>query len=173
VRSLVGVVPFDYALDRRTGGRFKPLGVRSECRSETAPGCFEVVIIEATATGSGENLCLWCSRDSLGAYGMLPNLKCGGVVVNEFRVMRGRKTRLLCERDGEFGDICRQFLAAHPVTPIEQVTVQPVGFATDSPLEGDGFEPSVPGQENVRSRALIRSDRGHYRRRGAPDPQHQ
>ena len=34
--------------------------------------------------------------------GMLRNLKCGGVVVNEFRVMRGRKTRLLCERDRGF-----------------------------------------------------------------------
>jgi hypothetical protein len=46
-------------------------------------------------------------------------------------------------------------------------------FAVDSPLEGDGFEPSVPGPRNARSRALFRSDRGHYRRREAHDPQHQ
>jgi hypothetical protein len=31
-------------------------------------------------------------------------------------------------------------------------------------LEEDGFEPSVPGQENVKSRALIRSDRGCHPR---------
>jgi hypothetical protein len=48
--ALVGIVPFDHGLDRGTGGRFKPLGVRSRCRSETAPGCFEVVVVEATAT---------------------------------------------------------------------------------------------------------------------------
>ena len=48
-----------------------------------------------------------------------------------------------------------------------------IRFAPDSPLEGDGFEPLVPGPRNARSRALFRSDRGHYRRREAPDPQHQ
>ena len=36
--SLVGIVPFDYGLDRGTGGRFKPLCTKSWCRSETAPG---------------------------------------------------------------------------------------------------------------------------------------
>jgi hypothetical protein len=45
--SLVGVVPFDYGLDRRTEGRFKPLGVRSRYSSETAPRCFEVVVAGA------------------------------------------------------------------------------------------------------------------------------
>ena len=52
--SLVGVVPFDYGLDRRTGGRFKPLGVRSRCSSETAPRCFEVVVVEAMATAGAK-----------------------------------------------------------------------------------------------------------------------
>jgi hypothetical protein len=33
---------------------------------------------------------------------MLPNLKCGGVVVNEFRVMRGRKRGSFGERDRRF-----------------------------------------------------------------------
>src|ERR1700751_1082376 len=47
-KSLVGVVPFDYGLDRGTGRRVKPLGTRSRCRSETAPGCLEVVVVEAT-----------------------------------------------------------------------------------------------------------------------------
>jgi hypothetical protein len=32
---------------------------------------------------------------------MLPNLKCGGVVVNDFRAMRGRKRGFFCERDRE------------------------------------------------------------------------
>jgi hypothetical protein len=49
--SLVGIVPFDHGLDRGTGGRFKPLRTRSGCRSETSPGCFEVVVVEVTATG--------------------------------------------------------------------------------------------------------------------------
>jgi hypothetical protein len=49
--SLVGVVPFDYGLDRGTGGCLEPLGAKSRCRSETAPGWFEVVVVEATATG--------------------------------------------------------------------------------------------------------------------------
>jgi hypothetical protein len=49
--SLVRVVPFDYGLDRGTGRHVKPLGTRSRCKSETAPGCFEVVVVEATATG--------------------------------------------------------------------------------------------------------------------------
>jgi hypothetical protein len=49
--SLVGIVPFDHGLDRGTEGRFKPLRTRSGCRSETAPGCFEVVVVvEVTAT---------------------------------------------------------------------------------------------------------------------------
>ena len=34
--SFVGIVPFDYGLDRETGGRFKPLGAR--WRSETVSG---------------------------------------------------------------------------------------------------------------------------------------
>jgi hypothetical protein len=50
-KSLVRVVPFDYGLDRGTRGCFKPLRTRSGCRSETAPGCFEVVVIEAAAPG--------------------------------------------------------------------------------------------------------------------------
>jgi hypothetical protein len=44
--SLVGIIPFD---DRRTGGRLKPLGAKLRGRSETAPGWFEVVVVEATA----------------------------------------------------------------------------------------------------------------------------
>jgi hypothetical protein len=52
--SLVGIIPFDHGLDRETGGRFKPLGVRSRWRSETAPGCFEVVVVEATATAGAK-----------------------------------------------------------------------------------------------------------------------
>src|SRR5438270_8034299 len=48
---LVGIVPFDDRLDRGTGGCFKPLGAGSRCRSEAAPGCLEVVVVEATATG--------------------------------------------------------------------------------------------------------------------------
>jgi hypothetical protein len=48
---LVGVVPFDDGLDRRTGRRVKPLGAKSRCKSKTAPGWFEVVIVEAMATG--------------------------------------------------------------------------------------------------------------------------
>jgi hypothetical protein len=34
--SLVGIVPFDYRLDRGTGGRFNPLGAK--WRSETVSG---------------------------------------------------------------------------------------------------------------------------------------
>ncbi len=49
--SLVGIVPFDYGPDRATGGRFKPLGAKSWCRSETLSGSFKVIVIEATATG--------------------------------------------------------------------------------------------------------------------------
>src|ERR1700760_3978754 len=49
--SLVGIVPFDYGFDRRTGEGFKPLGAKLRCGSETTPGCFEVVVIEAAATG--------------------------------------------------------------------------------------------------------------------------
>jgi hypothetical protein len=30
-----------------------------------------------------------------------------------------------------------------------QIRFRPVGFATDSPLEGDGFEPSVPSRERM------------------------
>src|SRR5262249_57118164 len=52
---LVGVVPFDYGLDRRTRGRFKPLGGRSRCSSETAPRCFEGFVREVTATGTAQN----------------------------------------------------------------------------------------------------------------------
>ena len=48
---LVGVIPFDDRLDRGTGGSFKSLGAGSRCRSEAAPGCFEVVVVEATAAG--------------------------------------------------------------------------------------------------------------------------
>jgi hypothetical protein len=43
--ALVGIVPFDDGLDRRAGGRFKPLGAKFRCRSKTAPGCFEVVVV--------------------------------------------------------------------------------------------------------------------------------
>ena len=72
---LFGVVPFDYGLDRGTGGRFKPLGARSRCRSEAVPGCFEVVVVEATATGRAKISLSAAHVDTLGAYGMRPNLK--------------------------------------------------------------------------------------------------
>ena len=66
---------------------------------------------------------------------------------------------------------------SHPQTAAKVRGFSPIasGFTaeTDWLLEGDGFEPSVPEPRNVRSRALFRSDRGHYRRREAPDPQHQ
>jgi hypothetical protein len=51
--SLVGAVPFDYGLDRRTAGRFKLLGV-TRSSSETAPRCVEVVVVEATATAGAK-----------------------------------------------------------------------------------------------------------------------
>ena len=63
--SLVRVVPFDYGLDRRTGGRFKPLGAKSRCRSETSPRSFEIIVVEVTATGrakisvSAAHVILW------------------------------------------------------------------------------------------------------------------
>ena len=44
--TFVWIVPFDDGLDRGTGGRFK-----FRCRCEIAPGCFEVVVVEAAATG--------------------------------------------------------------------------------------------------------------------------
>src|SRR5438874_13313908 len=80
-------------MDRGTGVRLKPHCTRSVFgyRSETAPGRFEVVVVEVTATGRAKISVSAAHVNSLGAYGMLPNLKCGGVVVNEFRVMRGRK----------------------------------------------------------------------------------
>ena len=45
----------------------------------------------------------------------------------------------------------------------------------DSPVEEDGFEPSVPGHEKrgIARLAGIWSDCGHCRRREAHDPQHQ
>jgi hypothetical protein len=48
---LVGVVPFDDGLDRGTGWRVKPLGTKSRWRSKTAPGWFEVIVVEAIMTG--------------------------------------------------------------------------------------------------------------------------
>jgi hypothetical protein len=47
-----------------------------------------------------------------------------------------------------------------------------VGFASGSRVEGDGFEPSVPGATKREIARSFRSDRGPYRRREAPDPQH-
>ena len=49
--SLVGVVPLNDGLDRGTGGCLEPRGAKSRCISETAPGWFEVVVVESTATG--------------------------------------------------------------------------------------------------------------------------
>ena len=46
--TFVWIVPFDDGLDWGTGGRFK-----FRCRCEIAPGCFEVVVVEAAATGRG------------------------------------------------------------------------------------------------------------------------
>ena len=51
--TFVWIVPFDDGLDRGTGGRFK-----FRCRSEIAPGCFEVVVVEAAATGGRKSLSL-------------------------------------------------------------------------------------------------------------------
>jgi hypothetical protein len=62
-------------LDRGTGGRFKPLGARFRCRSETAPGCFEVVVVEAAATGRAKSAVSAAHVIPLGAYGRLPNPK--------------------------------------------------------------------------------------------------
>jgi hypothetical protein len=123
-KSLVRIVPFDYGLDRRTEGRFKPLRTRSECRSETAPGCFEVVVVEATATGRAKISVSAAHVILSGPVGMLRNLKCGGVVVNEFRMMRGRKTRLLCERDRGFES---------GFSSDESVTNRPGGFQFGPP----------------------------------------
>jgi hypothetical protein len=50
-KSLLGIVPFDDGLDRGTGGCFKSLAAKLRCRPETAPGCFEVVVVEAAAAG--------------------------------------------------------------------------------------------------------------------------
>ena len=97
-RSLVGVVPFDYGLDRGTGRRFKPLRTRSGCRSETPPGCFEVVVVEVTATSG--------TKISVSAAHVIPSgvwnapqseMRMGG----RQQLPRGErpKTRLLCERD--------------------------------------------------------------------------
>src|SRR5438309_7320469 len=72
---LFGVVPFDDGLDRRAGTRFKPLGARSRRRSKTAPGCFEVVVVEATATRRAKISVSAAHVFSWGACGMLPNLK--------------------------------------------------------------------------------------------------
>src|SRR5580700_1328032 len=48
---LSGLYHLTTAWSRGTGGRFKPLGAKSRCRSETAPGWFEVVVVESTAPG--------------------------------------------------------------------------------------------------------------------------
>src|SRR5271170_126879 len=50
-KALIEVVPFDDSLHRGTRGGLKPLGGKSRCSSETASGCFKVVVIERTATG--------------------------------------------------------------------------------------------------------------------------
>jgi hypothetical protein len=44
-------------------------------RSEAAPGCFEVVVVEAAATGRAKISISAAHVDTLGAYGMLPFLK--------------------------------------------------------------------------------------------------
>jgi hypothetical protein len=82
-KSLVGIVPFDYGLDRGTGGRLKPLGAKFRCRSETAPGCFEVVVVEATVTGRAK---ISLSAAHVIPWGIwnAPTLKWGGMIVNEF-----------------------------------------------------------------------------------------
>src|ERR1700730_18510089 len=56
----------------------------------------------------GENLCLCCSRDSLGAYGIPPNLKCGRG--GRQRIPRDERPKppLLCERDRKFESISLQ-----------------------------------------------------------------
>src|ERR1700720_3332007 len=58
--------------------------------------------------GSGENLCLCCSRDSLGAYGIPPNLKCGRG--GRQRIPRDERPKppLPCERDRKFESISLQ-----------------------------------------------------------------
>jgi hypothetical protein len=48
---------------------------------------------------------------------MLPNLKCGGVVVNEFRVMRGRKRGSFGERDRRFESAFLQRRVCEPIGP--------------------------------------------------------
>src|SRR5882757_8298312 len=82
--SLVGVVPFDYGLDRGTGRRVKPLGTRSRWRSETAPGWFEVVVVESTATGRAK---ISVSAAHLSLSGIeCPQFEITrGLIVNKFR----------------------------------------------------------------------------------------
>ena len=70
--SLVGIVPFDYGLDRGTGGRVKPLAAKLRCRPETAPGCFKVVVVEAAAAGRTKISVSAAHVSSLGPSGMLP-----------------------------------------------------------------------------------------------------
>ena len=69
--SLVGIVPFDDGLDRGTGGRVKPLAAKLRCRPETAPGCFEVVVVKAAVAGLAKISVSASSLEFLGPSGML------------------------------------------------------------------------------------------------------
>jgi len=80
---LVGIVPFNDGLDRRTGGRFKPLGAKARRRSETAPGRFKIVVIEATATRRAK-ISFSAAHLSLCGVWDARNLKCGWMIVNGF-----------------------------------------------------------------------------------------
>jgi hypothetical protein len=63
---------------------------------------------------------------------MLPNLKCGGVVVNEFRAMRGRKRGILCERDQVFESRFLPWRVRKPSVPLDVVAA-----STASVTNGD------------------------------------
>jgi hypothetical protein len=70
-KSLLGIVPFDDALDRGTGGRFKPLAAKLRRSPETAPGCCKVVIVKAAAAGRTKISVSAVHLQFLGSSGML------------------------------------------------------------------------------------------------------
>ena len=82
--SLVGIVPFDDGLDRGTGGCFEPLGAKPQCRSETAPGWFEVVVVESTATGQAK-ISVSAAHLRLCGYSCPQFEITRGLIVNKFR----------------------------------------------------------------------------------------
>jgi hypothetical protein len=70
-KSLLGIVPFDDALNRGAGRRFKSLAAKLRCSPETAPGCFKVVVVEAAAAGRTKISVSAVHLQFLGSSGML------------------------------------------------------------------------------------------------------